>query len=213
MKIVKKIILLVVIGLNSLPAIPQKAVSVAKQSSVIKMIEKTASETKSIQCKFRQVKRLNMLNEELVSTGMMFYRQPTHLRWEYVQPYEYTFIINDTEVMMKSSMQHTTIDARQSRLFSEITQIMVNSVTGKCLTEKSDFDVTIYNDNEEWVAHLQPLKKELKSVLKLVKLHIHLKKYIISQIELVEKTGDVTIIYLLDYKTNIDIDEKMFIID
>ena len=162
MEIVKKIILFLIIGLYSLPAMPQKAVGAAEQLAMVKMIEKTASEIKSIQCEFRQVKRLNMLNEELVSTGMMFYRQPTHLRWEYVQPYEYTFIINDTKVMMKNSMQHTTVDARQSRLFSEITQIMVNSVTGKCLTEKSDFNVTIYNDNEERIAHLRPLKKELK---------------------------------------------------
>lgn len=35
----------------------------------------------------------------------------------------------------------------------------------------------------------------------------------ISQVELIEQTGDMTHIYLYDYKINVDIDEKMFTVD
>ena len=46
-----------------------------------------------------------------------------------------------------------------------------------------------------------------------IKLHIDSKKCIITQVELIEKTGDQTRIYLSDYKVNVDIDEKMFRVD
>ena len=209
----KKIVLSFVLFLYILPVMSQKTVSPAEQSSMIEAIDKVAGEIKSIQCTFRQVKTLRILNEELVSTGIMLYSQPARLRWQYQQPYTYTFIINGSQAMMKNPDQQHVIDTRQSKLLSEITQIMVNSVTGKCLTEKSDFNITMSSDEKEWIANLQPIKKELKTMFNVIKLHINPKKFIITQVELIEKTGDKTQIYLSDYKVNVDIDEKMFRID
>ena len=191
----------------SLYAMPQKGVDAVEQSSMIQKFEKVAGEVRSMQCSFRQVKTLNMLNEELISTGVMFYHQPALLRCQYLKPYEYTFFISDSQVMIKNTDLLDVIDINQSKIFKEITQIMVNSVTGRCLTEKKDFDVTMYNDKDEWIADLRPLKKELKSLFKTIKLHIHPQKCMISQVELIEHTGDMTHIYLYDYKINVDIDE------
>ena len=73
--------------------------------------------------------------------------------------------------------------------------------------------MTMYNDKDEWIADLRPLKKELKSLFKTIKLHINPQKCMISQVELIEQTGDMTHIYLYDYKINVDIDEKMFTVD
>lgn len=213
MKKVKRICLSFVLFLYILPAMSQKVASPAEQLSMIEAIDKVASETKSIQCTFRQVKTLSILNEELVSTGIMLYSQPVRLRWQYQHPYTYTFIINGSQAMMKNPDQQHVIDTRQSKLLSEITQIMVNSVTGKCLTEKSDFNITMSSDEKEWIADLRPVKKELKAMFNVIKLHIDSKKCIITQVELIEKTGDQTRIYLSDYKVNVDIDEKMFRVD
>ena len=71
----------------SLYAMPQKGVDAVEQSSMIQKFEKVAGEVRSMQCSFRQVKTLNMLNEELISTGVMFYHQPALLRWQYLKPY------------------------------------------------------------------------------------------------------------------------------
>ena len=209
----KRLIWILSAFVYSLYAMPQKGVDAVEQSSMIQKFEKVAGEVRSMQCSFRQVKTLNMLNEELISTGVMFYHQPALLRWQYLKPYEYTFVISDSQVMIKNTDRLDVIDINQSKIFKEITQIMVNSVTGRCLTEKKDFDVTMYNDKDEWIADLRPLKKELKSLFKTIKLHINPQKCMISQVELIEQTGDMTHIYLYDYKINVDIDEKMFTVD
>lgn len=208
----KKLILCLMLLGFGLSVLAQKTVSSQRQSLLIKTIEETASKIHSMECKFRQVKSLGILNEDLTSTGVMYYRQPACLRWEYIHPYDYIFIIKDSKVMIKNSFQRNVIDAKQSKLFSEIIQIMLNSVTGKCLTKDSDFRVTI-SEGKNVIANLKPLKKELKSMFKLIRLYINPQKYIISQVELIENTGDVTHIFLSDYKINANINDKVFTIN
>ena len=140
----------------------------------------------------------------------MDYCQPTKLRWQYNKPYTYTFVINGNKVMIKSSNQTNIIDARQSKVFKEVTRIMVNSITGKCLTDRKQFNVTMYDNNTEWIAIMVPMTKELKSMFKTIKLHIAPKKGLVNRVVLTEKSNDVTTIYLSDYKTNVKIDEKVF---
>ena len=158
-----RIILMIVISLcMGLPIFGQKKVSASEQASMVKTVEKAASSLKTMQCKFRQTKKLSLLNDKMVSTGVMYYSQPAKLRWQYMTPYNYTFVINGTKVMMKTGGRKNVIDARQSKMFKEITQIMVNSVTGKCLSNKKEFKTTMYKSSKEWTAHLVPMTKELK---------------------------------------------------
>lgn len=180
---------------------------------MVKTVEKAASSLKTMQCKFRQTKKLSLLNDKMVSTGVMYYSQPAKLRWQYMTPYNYTFVINGTKVMMKTGGRKNVIDARQSKMFKEITQIMVNSVTGKCLSNKKEFKTTMYKSSKEWTAHLVPMTKELKSMFKTIVLHISPKQSLVTQVDLVEKTGDVTNIVLSDYKTNVPINAKVFTVN
>ena len=112
--------------------------------------------------------------------------------------------------MIKSSSQKNIIDARQSKVFKEVTRIMVNSITGKCLTDRKQFNVSMYNNKTEWIATMVPVTKELKSMFKTIKLHIDPKKGLVSRVVLTEKSNDVTNIYLSNYKTNIKINEQVF---
>ena len=196
-----------------LPIFGQKKVSASEQASMVKTVEKAASSLKTMQCKFRQTKKLSLLNDKMVSAGVMYYSQPAKLRWQYMTPYNYTFVINGTKVMMKTGGRKNVLDARQIKMFKEITQIMVNSVTGKCLSNKKEFKTTMYKSSKEWTAHLVPMTKELKSMFKTIVLHISPKQSLVTQVDLVEKTGDVTNIVLSDYKTNVPINAKVFTVN
>lgn len=209
-----RIILMIVISLcMGLPIFGQKKASASEQASMVRTVEKAASSLKTMQCKFRQTKKLSLLNDKMVSTGVMYYSQPAKLRWQYQTPYNYTFVINGTKVMMKTDGRKNVIDARQSKMFKEITQIMVNSVTGKCLSNKKEFKTTMYKSNKEWTAHLVPMTKELKSMFKTIVLHISPKQSLVTQVDLIEKTGDVTNIVLSNYKTNVPINAKVFTVN
>ena len=205
-----RLLLIASLLLNSVLLFSQNKVSQKEQLRMIGMIEKKASAIKTLHCDFTQEKTLKMLNHNLLSSGTMDYAQPSKLKWQYLKPYKYLFVVNDSRVMVKNSEHTNVIDARQSRIFKEVTQIMVNSVTGKCLSNKKDFKVEMLSSDNQWIANLSPLNKEMKSMFKSIKLYINPQRCIVTKVELYENNNDVTKIQLINYKTNVPISEKTF---
>ncbi len=131
---------------------------------IIDQINSATSKLSSMQCDFVQTKTVKILNEKLVSKGRMWYQQPNRLRWEYLTPYTYTFVFNGAKVSLKKNNRNDVIDVNRNRMFKEIASIMMNSVVGKCLTDKKSFRTTVRDTSAEWVATLVPLSKELKQM-------------------------------------------------
>lgn len=188
-----------------------KKVDAARQRQLIERINRSAAGITTLECRFTQVKTLRFLNDKMTSSGrMLFMADGGRLRWEYQQPYQYTFVINGEKVYIKSARNTQTIDIRQSRLFQSIAEMMMNSVTGKSLTSSADFGCTMYSGGDEWVALLTPKRKEMKKMFKEIRLHFSAQQQMVTQVEMTEPSGDTTVITLKDVKTNGRIDTKMF---
>ena len=175
-------------------------------------ISRIASSIKTMSCDFIQTKHLKMLNDDMVSKGRMYYQQSNRLRWEYTSPYTYTFIINNDKVLLKNSQRNDVIDVNSNKLFKEIARIMMNSVVGNCLNDETSFKSSISVSGEEWVATLLPQRKDMKQMFQKIILHFSQKQAVVTQVELIEKNGDRTIIDLKNIKTNETISANMFTI-
>ena len=178
----------------------QTAVSGAKADEMMQKVGEVAQKTKSLQCSFTQTKTLKMLSQKMVSKGRMCYSQPSKLRWQYTSPYQYTFILNGTKVLMKSAQRKDVVDAAKNKVFREITGIMLSSVTGECLTDKQRFKTQMFVDGDKWVAQLTPLKKEMKQMFSLLVITFDSKQLIATTVEMREKGGDNTRIELHQVK-------------
>lgn len=187
-------------------AIAQSAAS----ANVIQQINAVASRMKTMQCDFVQTKHMKMLNDKMVSHGRMYYQQSDKLRWEYTSPYTYTFVLNGSRVLLSKGKRNDVINVNQSKFFKEIVRIMMNSVIGKCLTDKKDFRTSIATTQSEWVATLVPQRKEMKQMFQKIVLHFNRQRMMVSIVELVEKKGDRTVIQLTNVKTNSPINAKVF---
>ena len=169
-----------------------------------------AAEMTSLQCDFVQVKQLSLLQTALTSKGKMYYRGGDRLRWEYTSPYTYTFVLNGDRVMLKSSEKTDVVSVRSSRMFQEIARIMLNSVTGRCLADESDFKVTMYKADGQWEARLVPQQKEMAALFSEVRLHIDPKLRMVTVVELKERSGDTTRIEMKNVRKNGTIDDAVF---
>lgn len=180
---------------------------------IIDQINSATSKLSSMQCDFVQTKTVKMLNEKLVSKGRMWYQQPNRLRWEYLTPYTYTFVFNGAKVSLKKNNRNDVIDVNRNRMFKEIASIMMNSVVGKCLTDRKSFRTTVKDTSAEWVATLVPLSKELKQMFTGIVLHFNKEKNVVVKVEMLEKNGDTTVIVLNNIIKNHKIDAKTFTVD
>ena len=208
----KKIILFVFFSMMvvAIHAQSMREVSSAQQKSMVNKINTTATAIRTIQCSFVQTKKMSFLNDKMVSRGVMYYDNHSRLRWEYTSPYKYIFILNNNKVYIKSARKTNTIDIKSSRLFQSIARIMMNSVTGRSLTDNGDFSVKMYVNGDEWVAFLTPKRSDMKKMFKSIHLYFDSSRSMVSKVEMLEKNGDSTVILLHGVKTNTGINEKVF---
>ena len=95
-------------------------------------------------------------------------------------------------------------------MFQEIARIMLNSVTGRCLADESDFKVTMYEAGGQWEARLMPQQKEMAALFSEVRLHIDPKLRMVTVVELKERSGDTTRIEMKNVRKNGTIDDAVF---
>lgn len=205
----KRIFLLLPV-LLPLCAAAQRVADALESEEMVAQVCEAAGELASLQCAFRQVKHLSLLETELVSEGRMYYKGGRQLRWEYTSPYSYTFVLNGDKVMLKSPGTTDVIDVRSSRMFSEIARIMMNSVTGRCLTDTESFGTEMRVAGSEWIAVLVPRRKEMAQMFSCVRLHIDPAQRMVTKVEMVESGGDTTEITMKDIRKNEPVDDAVF---
>lgn len=193
----------------ALPAQAQRS----ENSTALQRILECTENLRTMQCDFVQTKHLKILDDDFVSYGRMCYARPGKLRWEYTAPYTYTFILNGSQVKLVSGGRTDVIDTNQSKVFKEITRIMMNSVVGKYIDNDRDFKTTLSETSTEWVATMLPQSKTLRQLFTRMVLHFDKQRVLVSCVELTEKNGDRTVIELKNIKTNQPIDAKLFAVD
>lgn len=197
----------------SWPLLGQTKLTAEQQKQIIAKIDQTASAMKGMQCDFVQTKRMKLLSKEMQSKGVMYFKRPNKLRWQYTAPYDYTFILNGDKVQIKSSKSTKNIDVQGNKMFRQITNIILNSVTGGSLKSSSDFTVEVYKKDNTYFAKLYPKKKELKQLYQVIEIYFDSALTMVNSVRMVEKTGDETRVNLINTKLNIAVDEKMFAVN
>ncbi|WP_289065523.1 outer membrane lipoprotein carrier protein LolA [uncultured Alistipes sp.] len=182
-----------------------------RQEEMVAAIDRSASSLKTMQCDFTQTRELSMLSDRMISHGTMYYQQSgTKFRWEYLRPYKYAFVLNGRQVMMQSSDRTDIMDTSANRIFREIAGLMMNTLTGKCLTDASGFTVRMSVEKDFWIAELTPVRRELSQFFACIRLYFDAGKQIVVKVEITDNNKDRTRIELKNIRTDIDIDESVF---
>lgn len=179
-------------------------------TQVRQRINKAAASMNSMSCDFVQTKTVKMLKREMVSYGKMYYGKSNKLRWEYTSPYKYIFILNDQTVWLKNSKGDNKINVAQSKMFKEITRIMMSSVLGTCVSNNKDFKVSLQGHGNSWQAVMTPLRNPMKQMFSQIIVYFDMGRSMVSNVKMVEKNGDTTFITLKNVRTNIPINAKIF---
>lgn len=206
----KVLIILFTLHCSLFTAWSQTKLTAEQQKDILEKVDKSASAASSMQCDFTQTKKMKLLSKEMLSKGVMYFKRPDKLRWQYTTPYDYTFILNGDKVQLKSAKSTKNIDVQGNKMFRQISNIILNSVTGGNLKSSSDFNVEVYKSVEGYFARMYPKKKELKQIYQAIEIYFNPSLTMISTVKMIEKTGDVTIVKLTNSKTGVAIDEKLF---
>lgn len=183
------------------------------EAAIRQKINAATASMQSMQASFVQTKTIRMLDDKLVSKGRMYYSRSDKLRWEYVSPYTYTFVLNGAKVKMNKGDRSGVVDVNQSKVFKEIARLMMNTVVGRCLDDDKDFAVSISSSQKEWIATLTPKNKNMKQMFASIVLRFDRQRSVVTSVLITERNGDTTLIQLSDIKLNTAVDAKLFAVD
>ncbi len=206
----KRLTFIILATVLLLPSWGQTKLTAAQQKQILEKIDKSASAMAVMQCDFTQTKRMKLLSREMQSKGIMYFKRPDKLRWQYTSPYDYTFILNGDKVRIQSSKSTQDINVQGNKIFRQITSIILNSITGGGLKNSSDFQVELYQQDKVYFAKLYPKKKEVKQVYSVIEIYFNPALTMVSSVKMIEKTGDSTVVTLSNVKANAPVNEKMF---
>jgi len=165
----------------------------------------------SIQADFVQEKSLSMLSEKIVSRGKFWYKKENQVRMEYLRPFQYLLILSSTAVYIKDGDRENKISTKSSKLFRQVDQVIIDCVRGTALLNP-DFKVRLYESPKGFLVELSPVEKNLSGLFRQINLLLDKKDYTATRIEMLEQSGDQTVITFANKQLNSQIPDALFAI-
>lgn len=196
--------------LSALSVMGQTKLTSEQGKQVLAKMDQSSKALRSLQCDFIQSKRMKILSKEMQSKGILYFKKPDKIRWQYTSPYDYTFIMNGDKVQIKSAKSTKNIDVQGNKIFRQITTIILNTVTGAGIMNSADFNVELYKSGDIYFAKMQPKKKEVKQVYSSIEVYFNSALTMVDTIKMIEKSGEHTVIKLVAPKINAAMNESVF---
>ena len=175
----------------------------------IRKVKASTAATNTIQSDFKQEKHLTMLEEVLVSEGHFIFKKENNVVWSYIQPMDYTIVVHNGKFIIKDGENVKEFDIASNRMFKEINNMIVTSVSGDFL-DNPDFEAA-YSENEKYyLARLVPVKPEVKDMLSEIDIYFDKKDIQVAKVKFLEPGDDFTLITFSDKVINQPVPEEAF---
>jgi outer membrane lipoprotein-sorting protein len=165
--------------------------------------------TISIKSDFTQEKNLSMLSEKIVSKGNFWFKKDNRVRMEYNTPFKYLMILNKDKVYVKDGAKETKVSTKSNKMFQQINKIMIDCMQGTML-DNTDFKTRVFENKNAALIELTPVTKGMKELFKSINVVVDKKDYAVLSIEMLEISGDNTIMRFTNKELNASIPDNLF---
>lgn len=173
--------------------------------------EKISSESKKIQTlqsDFVQTKKMDFLDKDIVTSGKMVLKSPNQLSWKYTKPYQYSVIFKDNKIFINDQGKKSSVDAK-SKMFEKINKLIAGTANGNIFGDP-EFVVRYFKNSENTVARFIPKSAQLLKYIKQIDLQFNDNQTTVSQVTMLEASGDTTTISFKNTKTNASVSADAF---
>lgn len=172
------------------------------------MLQK-ANQLETLEADFIQTKKIEMIRDESISRGKLYYQNPEKLKWEYSEPQDYKILFIEGELHINDAGDKSVRNTSSNKLFDKMAKLITGSVNGKLLQDNDNFDISYSRENKLISAILIPKDKNLKAMFSEIHLLFN-DENIVKQVTLMEEAGDATYIEFSNIKINQDIPGSVF---
>jgi outer membrane lipoprotein carrier protein len=173
-------------------------------------LHKVAAQTKALESDFTQIKHLDVLSEDIESTGKLLYKADNNLRWEYHAPLNYLIVLHQGKVSIKDEDKVSSYDLSGNQTFEKINQMIISSIQGDLLLEEQDYRYEFKESSQQYLVELYPKQAKVQEFMQRIQVYFSKKDYSVQQLQMVEQSGDFTRIIFKNKKINGTISDTVF---
>lgn len=171
-------------------------------------VTKETKNIKTLKTDFVQYKHMDFLSKDIETSGKMAFKAPNLLNWQYTKPYQYSIVFKNNKIYINDQGNKSTVDAK-SKMFEKINKLIVGSVSGN-MFDDNEFTITYFKTKDFNIAKLFPKTATIKKYIKEVNLFFLENESTVSQVKLIEPSGDYTKIVFKNKQVNAKIDDSAF---
>ncbi|OAB80536.1 LolA family protein [Cochleicola gelatinilyticus] len=201
------IILLLFIGVYSASA--QRPLSALEAKEFKQKVIKSAEQTETIVSDFTQYKHLSFLNNEIKTEGKLVFKAPNFIKWEYIEPYQYSAIFKNDKLYVDDSGTKSDIDLGANKTFRNFNSLIVNSIKGDMFNE-SQFDITFFSTQDEYLVKFIPKDTNIREYIAIFELTFTKENPDVTSVKMIEPSEDFTRIVFKNKKLNTTVSHAVF---
>jgi len=172
-------------------------------------ISKVSKSTTTITSDFIQYKHLDFLTSDIETSGNMAFKAPNWVKWEYTDPYEYSVIFKDDQLLINDGGTKSNIKMGSSKLFKKLNKLIINSVTGDMFDDDT-FKVSYYTSPEYNKVIFISTDKKLAKMIAVFELHFNKIDGAVLEVKMIEPSQDYTRIVFSNRVLNNKISDEVF---
>lgn len=201
--------LLIFIFFGSAIQAQETAMNASEITSFKEKVIATAKTTTSIKTDFVQFKHLDFLADDVKTTGKMIFKAPNLVKWEYTNPYQYSVIFKQDQLLINDGGTKSKVDIGNSKLFKKLNQLIVNSVKGNMFSD-ADFTVSFFKSSKYNKAVFKPKDKKIAGYIASFELLFNKVDAQVYEVKMVEPSQDFTRIIFSNRTLNSTINDAVF---
>lgn len=173
-------------------------------------LRKEAKNTTSLQSEFTQIKHLDIMSEDIESEGKLYYKSENKLRWEYTSPIEYMIVMNNGKLTIKDDGKVSSYDLSGNKTFKKVNEMIVKSLQGDIVQQELDYKYEFKENKNLYLVTMYPKEKKVQEFMESIQIYFSKKDYSVSEVKMIEQSGDYTIMKFKNKKLNASISDKVF---
>ncbi|WP_018108791.1 LolA family protein [Bacteroides propionicifaciens] len=211
MKKISFTLLLYILGVLSVQA--QHYTPIKSLTDFESHLKETSGNLKTIESDFKQVKYLDVFDEEIKSSGKFYYKQLNKIRMQYDKPLDYLIVINGPTLKIRSDGKVATTDLGKNKMMQQVQEMIAGCMIGNLSGLTKNYTVDYLEDAKSYLLQLTPKSNAVKAYLYRIEMVILKADMSVDRLKISETESNYTEYFFLHKKLNQPIDENIFTVN